>query len=402
MGVCNTLGMGVDSTFSQILKNNQEAPVISKWDSIADPAISIHRAYELPTIDDLPHGAYEAREARSWPTLTKAAAIAVSEAVKQSNINTSNVATLISSIGGGNDMRWIVEKSYHAGKTKANPFQTLGISYDYTAGAIAAKYQWHGPSTVMVSACASGLYTLDYAIKCLNAGDCDVAVVGGTDAMADQYNLYFFQVLHALSKRNEPFISQPFSKERDGFVMGEGAGVVVVETLQHALDRNAPILAEICGMGFYTETEHPTTPSENGIGAMASASTAVKRAGLNFEDIDFINAHATSTPIGDAIEYNAMNALFPNSTITSAKGHIGHTMSAGGIIELIYGIKSLQTKTIFPVANFTECDFIKQLQINTQPLLKSSKYFLKNSYGFGGKCASAVIGIPNDIISTYR
>jgi len=395
MGVVNALGSGVDNTFSRLLDTSNETPRIAKWDSVNQPAILVNRAHELPDLDLIANGAYEPREARSWPLLTKAAAIAVYEAVQQSGFETSNVATLISSIGGGNDMRDTVERSYHAGKTKANPFQTLGISYDYTAGAIASKYRWNGPSTVMVSACASGLYTLDYAIKCIDAGDCDVAVVGGTDAMADHYNLYFFQVLHALSKRDEPHISQPFSTERDGFVMGEGAGIVVVETLEHALNRNANILAEVCGMGFYTETEHPTTPSEGGIGAIASATTAVKRAGIEFNQIDFINAHATSTPIGDAIEYNAMNTLFPNSIITSAKGHIGHTMSAGGIIEMIYGIKSMQTETIFPVANFTSCDFVKELHINKQPLNKSSKYFLKNSYGFGGKCASVVIGKCN-------
>jgi 3-oxoacyl-[acyl-carrier-protein] synthase II len=392
MGVVNSLGSGVDHTFNKLSTTTREAPQITNWDTINDPAIVVHRAHQLPELDSLSAGAYEQREARSWPLLTKAAAIAVHEAVQQSNFDTSNVATLISSIGGGNDMRWSTEQSYDAGKTRANPFQTLGISYDYTAGAIATKYQWSGPSTVMVSACASGLYTLDYAIKCLDAGDCEVAVVGGTDAMVDRYNVYFFQVLHALSRREGPYNSQPFSAERDGFVLGEGAGILVVETLEHALNRNANILAEICGMGFYTETEHPTTPSENGTGAMASATKAVERSGLRFDQIDFINAHATSTPIGDAIEYNAMNALFPNSIITAAKGHIGHTMSACGIIELIYGIKSLQTSTIFPVANFTGSDIVKELAIATQPATKQSDYFIKNSYGFGGKCASVVIG----------
>jgi 3-oxoacyl-[acyl-carrier-protein] synthase II len=394
MGVCNTLGIGVDNTYAQILSTQKQTPKITKWDTVADPAILINRAFELPDVDSLQHDGYNSREARSWPLLTKAAAIAVHEAATQANIfHIRNVATLISSIGGGNDARWVVEKSYHSGKTKANPFQTLGISYDYTAGAIAQKYQWNGPSTVMVSACASGLYTIDYAIKCLAAGDCDVAVVGGTDAMADQYNLYFFQVLHALTKRDEDFISQPFSNERDGFVMGEGCGVIVLETMEHAINRGATILAEVCGQGFYTETDHPTAPSDSGTGALAAAQTAIKRSGIAPEDIGFINAHATSTPVGDAIEYNAMNSLLPDSLITSAKGHIGHTMSACGIIETIYGIKSLHSKQLFPVANFTQCGFEDQLKINKQLSTINTKYFLKNSYGFGGKCASAVIGL---------
>lgn len=393
MGVCNTLGIGTEHTFQQILNPTKQTPNITAWDSLNDPAIQIHRAFQLPAVDNISHNSYNSREAKSWPLLTKAAAIAVKEAVDQSNINgITNVATLISSISGGNDVRWDVEAAYKSGKTKANPFQALGISYDFSAGAISRKYGWTGPSTSMVSACASGLYTLDYAIKCLAAGDCDVAVVGGTDTMVDRYNIFFFQVLHALTKRNEPIISQPFSDVRDGFVLGEGAGVLVIETAEHAIKRNANILAEICGLGFYTETEHPTSPTEGGIGATASATTALKRSGIDAKDIGFINAHATSTPQGDVIEYNAMNALFPNATITSAKGHIGHTMGASSIIETIYGIKSMESKQLFPTANFTSCSFEKQLKINKNVTDLDTKYFLKNSYGFGGKCASVIIG----------
>lgn len=392
MGICNSLGVGVNNTFAQLLNTSYKTPNIGKWDSCNDPAIQIHRAFELPIVDNIPHNAYNSREARTWPLLAKAAAIAVQEAVEQSNFKTSNVATLLTTVRGGSEYSRSFTESYHAGKTKVNPFHVLGMSYDFTTNAIAAKYQWNGPNTTMHSACASGLYGLDYAIKCLSAGDCEIAVVGGTDTMADPYGIYFFQALHALSKRNEPFISQPFSNERDGFVMGEGAGVVVVETLEYALKRGANIIAEVCGMGFYTEADHPTSPSVNGVGAKASATMAVNRAGLELDEIDFINAHATSTPQGDIVEYNAMNDLFPKSVITSAKGHIGHTMGASAIIELIYGIKSMQTNTILPVANFTNCDFERELQIATKPLNKLLKYFIKNSFGFGGKCASVVIG----------
>lgn len=396
MGVVNTLGVGVDATFNKLFDTHSTAPEITTWDIRTDPAMLVHRAYEYPKLDQIEHSAYTPREARSWPMLTKAAMIAVDEAVKQSGFDTNNVATLISSIGGGNDVRYIVERAYHDGKTKANPFHALGISYDYTAGAVAAKYGWNGPSTVMVSACSSSLYTLDYAIKCLAAGDCEIAVVGGTDAMADMYNMYFFQVLHALSKRDESHISQPFSDTRDGFVMGEGAGVVVVETLEHAINRGATVLAEICGIGFYTETEHPTSPSDSGVGALNASTKALHRAGLVTKDIGFISAHATSTPLGDQVEYNAMNSLFPSACITSNKGHIGHTMSACGMIETIYGIKSLHAKLVPPVANFTECTFEQDLKIVKQPQPIEKKYFVKNSYGFGGKCSSIVVGLVDD------
>lgn len=394
MGLINNLGIGVEDTFKKLFNRQQSTPIITKWNTRADKAMLVHRAFELADIS-VDHSAYTSTESRNWPLLTKAAAIAVQEAITQSNFdNTQNVvASLISTVSGGGDARNTVEFAYNSGKTKANPFQTLGISYDYSAGAITSKYGWNGPSTVMVSACATGLYNLDYGIKCIAAGDCDIAVVGATDTMVDKYNMYFFQVLHALTRRDEDTISQPFSDTRDGFVLGEGAAVLVVETLDHALARGANILAEVCSLGFYTETVHPTSPSDSGIGATASALIALKRSGIDKSQIGFINAHATSTQLGDVVEYNAMNSLFPDALITGYKGHIGHTMGASAITEMIYGIKSMQEKLITPVANFSSCNFEKDVKIVKETEVIDHRYFIKNSYGFGGKCASAIIGL---------
>jgi 3-oxoacyl-[acyl-carrier-protein] synthase II len=394
IGLVNSLGVGLDSTWEKMLSPTRSADKITRYNLEDAPALLIHRAYQLCDLKG--HEVYTEKESKNWPLMTKASAIATDAAIKQSQLdqNLSNVATLISSVAGGNDMREIVETAYNAGKTKANPFQVIGISYDYTAGLIATRYGWNGPSTSMVSACATSLYTLDYAMKCLAAGDCEVAVVGATDTMVDKYNLYFFQTLRAVSRRDEDYISQPFSNERDGFVMGEGAVTMIVETLEHAQNRGATVIAEICGMGFFTEAEHPTSPNTEGKGAIFSANRALERSGLRAEDICFINAHATSTPFGDETEYHAMNQLFPNSVITSNKGHIGHTMSASGLMELAYGIKSLQKKIATPTANFTGVDFEKDLLIAKAPTAISGQYFLKNSYGFGGKCVSAIISVP--------
>lgn len=392
MGTVNHLGLGVDRTFERLFNTHCSAEPITSWDTRNDPGIVIHRAYQIPDLDQANHDVYSQRDARTWPKLTKAAVIAVDEAVRQSGLSATNVASLISSIGGGSDMRMIVEQAWRDGKTKANPFHALGISYDYTAGVVACKYGFNGPSTVLDSACASGIYTIDYGIKSILAGDCEAAIVGGTDTMVDAYNVYFFQVLHALSRRDEDYISQPFSSTRDGFVLGEGAGVLVIETLEHALARDAVILAEIKSLGFFTETEHPTSPSETGVGAIQCATRALHRAGLNTSDIGFISAHATSTPLGDSVEYKAMNSLFPHAVITSNKGHIGHCMSGTGIIETIYGIKSLQTGRIPPTANFTGCDFEDRLEIAKSETATDAEYFIKNSYGFGGKCASMIVG----------
>lgn len=382
-GTVNSIGRNAKETYQSSLEQNSKTGYIKSWDPKADPAFTVYRANQCDVSDML-----HEREFRHFPSLTKAAFIAVDEAVRMSNFNSNKVATIISSIAGGNDSREKLEKDWRSGRKKSNPFNALGVSYDYTSTAISTHYKWNGPSTVMVSACASGVYSLDYAIKCIRSGDCDYAVVGGTDMMADMYDMYFFQVLNALSKRDEEYISQPFSDDRDGLVMGEGAGVFVIETMENAISRGATIFAEIKGIGFYTECEHPTSPSDSGIGAMESSRIALERSGL--ETVDFISAHATSTVLGDIVEYEAMNKMFPNSYITASKGHLGHTMSASAIIESIISIECMNNNTIHPTANFTRCSFEKELKIVKEKTVLNIDSFMKNSYGFGGKCASVV------------
>jgi 3-oxoacyl-[acyl-carrier-protein] synthase II len=382
-GTINSIGKNAKETWLASLETKSKTDFIKSWDPKADPAFTVYRANQCDVSDVL-----HEREFRHFPSLTKAAFIAVDEAVNMANLKSNKVATIISSIAGGNDSREKLEKDWKSGRKKSNPFNALGVSYDYTATAISTHYKWTGPSTVMVSACASGIYSLDYAIKCIRAGDCDYAVVGGTDMMADMYDMYFFQVLQALSKRDEEYISQPFSDERDGIVMGEGAGVFVVETMANAISRGATILAEIKGIGFYTECEHPTSPSESGTGAIESSRIALQRSGL--DTVDFISAHATSTVLGDIVEYEAMNKMFPNSYITGSKGHLGHTMSASAIIESIISIEGMHRNIVPPTANFTQCSFEKELKIVKEATPLNIDSFMKNSYGFGGKCSSVI------------
>jgi 3-oxoacyl-[acyl-carrier-protein] synthase II len=382
-GTFNSIGKNVKETFLASLEIKSKTHLIKSWDPSADPAFTVFRANCCDTSDILTE-----REYRHLPSLTKAAMVATDEAVRQSNFKSNRVATIISSIAGGNDSREKLETDWHRGRTKSNPFNALGVSYDYTSTVISTHYKWNGPSTVMVSACASGLYSIDYGIKCIKAGDCDYAVVGGTDMMSDKYDMFFFQVLQALSKRNEEYISQPFSDQRDGLVMGEGAGVFVIETMANAVARGATILAEIKGLGFYTECEHPTSPSDAGTGALESSRIALERSGL--DKVDFISAHATSTVLGDIVEYEAMNKMFPDAYITGSKGHLGHTMSASAIIESIISIEGMNNNIIPPTANFTQCSFEKELKIVKEKTALNIDSFMKNSYGFGGKCSSIV------------
>jgi 3-oxoacyl-[acyl-carrier-protein] synthase II len=383
-GTFNSIGRNAKETFLASLETQSKTERIKYWEPEEVPCLTVTRANQCDISSVL-----QEREFRHWPSLTKAAFVAVDEAVKMADIKSDRVATIISSIAGGNDSRAKLEADWRSGRKKSNPFNALGVSYDFTASTISTHYKWTGPSTVLVSACASGLYSLDYGIKCIKAGDCDYAVVGGTDMMADMYDMYFFQVLGALSKTDEDYISKPFSDDRDGIIMGEGAGVFVIETMANALARGATIYGEVKGIGFYTEYDHPTSPSEKGTGALECSRIALQRSGL--ETIDFISAHATSTPLGDIVEYEAMNKMFPNAYITASKGHLGHTMSASAIIESIISIEGMNNNIIPPTANFTHCSFEKELKIVKEKTPINLNSFMKNSYGFGGRCASVVI-----------
>ena len=383
-GTFNSIGRNAKETFLASLESQSKTEQIKYWNPDEVPCLTIRRANQCDISSVL-----QEREFRHWPSLTKAAFVAVDEAVKMADIKSDRVATIISSIAGGNDSRAKLEADWRSGRKKSNPFNALGVSYDFTASTISTHYKWTGPSTVLVSACASGLYSLDYGIKCIKSGDCDYAVVGGTDMMADMYDMYFFQVLGALSKTDDDYISKPFSDDRDGIIMGEGAGVFVIETMANAVARGATIYGEVKGIGFYTEYDHPTSPSEHGTGALECSRIALQRSGL--ESVDVISAHATSTPLGDIVEYEAMNKMFPNAYITASKGHLGHTMSASAIIESIISIEGMNNNIISPTANFTTCSFEKELKIVKQKTEANVNSFMKNSYGFGGRCASVVI-----------
>jgi 3-oxoacyl-[acyl-carrier-protein] synthase II len=243
----------------------------------------------------------------------------------------------------------------------------------------------------MHSACSTGLVSIDYGIKQLETdSELDAVVVGGADMPLEGYQSYYFQNLGALSTEPYNIASRPFDQARSGFVAGEAAGALIIEPLEKAKARDAKIYGIIRSVGIASSGNHDTAPDKNGNAAKLAVTRAVKQAGLQLTDIQYVNAHATGTKAGDDIEFYAMRDLFPNVTITANKGQIGHTLAASGIVETIYTILALRDQMSPPTVNLTN-PIDTGINIPTQATAISAKYAIKNNFAFGGRSACVVI-----------
>jgi len=279
-----------------------------------------------------------------------------------------------------------------------SPFMIPMLITNIAAGEIAIAYNIQGPNYSLSSACATSNHTVGDALRLIRYGDADVIIAGGSEAAVTPLGLAGFCSAKALSTRNdEPErASRPFDKERDGFVMGEGAGIVVLESLEHALSRGASIQAELVGYGATDDAYHITAPSPDGLSAARAMSNALADGGLKPEEIDYINAHGTSTPLNDKVETLAIKKVFGEYAykipISSNKSMIGHLLGAAGVVELIATIISMEKEIIPPTINYEfpdpECD-LDYVPNKARP--KKIEVALSNSLGFGGHNATLVV-----------
>jgi 3-oxoacyl-[acyl-carrier-protein] synthase II len=267
-----------------------------------------------------------------------------------------------------------------------------------TAAHISLIHGAKGPNSTITTACAAGTQAVGEAFRLIGRGDCDLALAGGSDSRLDPLLLLAYCALGALSPANRPpeQVSRPFDGQRDGFVLGEGAGAVVVEEYEHAKARGAKIYAEVIGYGMSGDAYHITAPAENGDGAYRCMRAALKRAEIDVSDIDYVNAHGTSTPMGDEIELGAVERLFGNASgklaMSSTKSATGHLLGAAGAIEAIFSALAIRDNIAPPTLNLdnpsveTAIDLVphtaKKREINT---------VLSNSFGFGGTNASLIL-----------
>jgi 3-oxoacyl-[acyl-carrier-protein] synthase II len=244
----------------------------------------------------------------------------------------------------------------------------------------------------MDSACTTGITSIDSAINQLKANpELDAMIVGGADHMAEPIYMYWFQNLGALSLDG----SRPFDKTRNGFVMGEGAATIIIEPLSKAQDRGAKIYGIVKSTSFVTLFDSDTSPDPSGQGARLCVQQALDKAGITADQIDYVNAHATGTPIGDQVEFDAMLDLTPGRVMVSNKGQIGHTMASSGILETIYSLLTIRDQRTPGTANLVE-PLSQGMILPTNVMDVDVKYIIKNSFGFGGRNASMVLEKYND------
>jgi 3-oxoacyl-[acyl-carrier-protein] synthase II len=286
------------------------------------------------------------------------------------------------------------------GPRRLSPFCIPAMLINLASGHISIKYGFKGPNHSVVTACSTGAHAIGDSARLIQVGDADVMIAGGAEAAVTPLGVGGFAAARALStdyNDNPTAASRPFDEGRDGFVIAEGSGVVVLEEYEHAIARGAKIYAEVIGYGLSGDAYHITSPAEDGDGGFRAMRAALKRAEINPEEVDYINAHGTSTPVGDGIECTAVKRLFANAldgiSMSSTKSAIGHLLGAAGAVEAIYSIKTIETGILPPTLNLENvsepCQGIDL--VPKQAKEKKVTTALSNSFGFGGTNASLVV-----------
>ncbi len=328
---------------------------------------------------------------------------ATAEAIKDSGIilKDHDLDRIGVSIGSGIGGLETIEKNSlilkDKGPKRISPFFVPGSIINMASGTVAIKYGLRGPNLSMVSACSSAGHSIGYSARSIAYGEVDIMVTGGAEAAMSPLGLAGFNAAKALSTRNESpkEASRPWDKDRDGFVLGEGSGVLILEDLESAKKRSAKIYAEIIGFGMSDDAYHMTAPAEDGKGAKLAMKNSLIDAEIDYSEIDHINAHGTSTPLGDVVESKAIRELFSKDAdkilVTSTKSMTGHLLGAAGAIESIFSILSLNDSVIPPTINLDNPDNEANLQlVANETISKKINYVMNNTFGFGGTNVSLI------------
>ena len=400
LGAVTPLGNDVGTFWNALLAGTSGANLITKFDTTL---FKTKFACELKNFDPLTY--IEKKEVSRLDPSAIYAIAAGTQAVEDSGIlssfNPDRVGVLWSSGIGGilTFQQEITNFATGNGTPRFNPFFIPKMIPDISAGNISMKYGFRGPNFAPVAACASSTIAIADAFMYIKYGRIDACVAGGSEAAITEGGIGGFNAMKALSERNDDYLtaSRPFDATRDGFVMGEGGCGLILEELEHALKRGAKIYCEIVGAGLTADAHHLTAPHPEGLGAYNVMKNAIEEAGLSVNQIEYVNVHGTSTPLGDIAELKAIKQLFGdaayNLNISSTKSQTGHLLGAAGAIEAIACIKSVQEDIIPPTINFTTPDENIDQKLNLT-LNKVEKRIvnaaLSNTFGFGGHNASAV------------
>lgn len=399
VGIYNNLGKTAEESWKNLLAGKSAVKKISWPDDDDSQYPRTHRSVEKTLIGatcekltaDDQHPEIFNYGWRHWDPNTRACLMSVEEAVSDAKLTSKKTGVIITTFGSGTSIRLDLFGAVDRGKTKYPPRKVLNIGLDFPAAQVSAIYGFSGTNTAMDSACTTGITSIDYAISALKAdSSMDAMVVGGADHLCEPINIFWFQSLGALCTSDRPEDNRPFDADRSGFVMGEGAATMIIEPMSKAKARGAHIYGIIKSTNLYTLFDSDTSPDPTGIGAKTCVQGAIDKAGITADNIDFINAHATATPVGDNIEFNAMLELTPGRTMISNKGQIGHTMSQAGIVETIYTLKGMCEGRHPGTANLIN-PLGEGMKLPTRAVEIYVKYAIKNSFGFGGRNASMVL-----------
>jgi len=408
MGIVSPLGCGVDAVWQRLTQGESG---IRKLDMPMPADMPDLPVGQVPNITELDNGLDESqyvtpKERKRIDLFTLYALVAAQEALAQAQWHPTTAAdqeataTIIATgIGGFPTITRAKEVLDKSGARRLSPFTVPAFLANLATGNVSIKYGFKGPIGTPVTACAAGIQAIGDAMRMIRSGEAKIALAGGAEGCIDPLSLAGFGALKALSKNSqEPTkASRPFDQGRDGFVMGEGAGLVVLETLEHALARGATPLVEIAGYGTSADAYHLTAGPEDGEGAARAIQAALTMANLQAKDIGYINAHATSTPVGDRGEIGALRRIFgtdlPKLPISSTKSAIGHLLGAAGGVESIFSAQALRTGLLPPTLNLDNVDdAMDDLDlIPNQAREVQVEHVLCNGFGFGGVNAAVIL-----------
>ena len=399
LGCICPIGNSVKETWEALVAGKSGAGMITFFDA------SKHKtrfAAEVKGFDAT--ALFGPRDARKMDRFTQFAVTATQEALEQAGLkigesNRDRVGVLIGTgIGGIGTMLDQAEVMRERGPERVSPFLIPMMISDSAAGMLAIRLGARGPNMAIATACASGNNAIGEAAEMIRRGAADAMIAGGSEAAIVPLAMAGMNVMTALSTRNEDpqSASRPFDRERDGFLMGEGAGVLILESLEHAQARGANILAELSGYGTSDDAHHISAPAENGAGAAISMKLALEDAALDIMDIGYINAHGTSTPLNDKSETAAIKTVFGEQAyqipVSSTKSMTGHLLGASGAVEAAFVIMAIRDGVLPPTINYhtpdPECDLD---YVPNEPRKASPKNVMSNSFGFGGHNATLVI-----------
>lgn len=407
LGMVTPLGCGVEPTWQRLLKGESGAGKIDSFD-VSDIACKI--ACEIPRGDGSnatfnPDQWMEPKDQRKVDEFILFAMCAARQALDDAgwrptsyDEQTTTGVLIGSGIGGIEGIAEAAIQLHEKGPRRVSPFFIPGRIINLASGFVSIAFGLKGPNHAVVTACSTGAHAIGDAARLVALGDADVMVAGGAESPVNRISLAGFSALRALSTNfnDDPTrASRPYDKDRDGFVMGEGAGVVVVEALDHAKARGAKIYAELIGYGMSGDAHHITAPAPDGDGALRCMKGAIRTAGISTGDIDYINAHGTSTPLGDEIELGAVQKLVGNAagrmSMSSTKSCIGHLLGAAGAVEAIFSILAIRDRVVPPTINLDNPSVDTPIDlVPHQARKRDVDTALSNSFGFGGTNASLI------------